>query len=140
MSTDYQRLAAVSDRPVTLETAQEIGAFKLAEQWADRMSWPWPGQETACDHLAELAHMSALAMWLQRWRPISIHGALLNGAQPEDVAAALGVSLNETFRCWHEWATSQLRLFEGGNLGITEERYQSVLRIFAALGINPPVL
>src|ERR1700719_2548842 len=101
MLTDGQ-IAAVADRPVTRGAAEELGAFRLAEQWADRLSWPWPGDRTARDELAELAHMSALASWLRRWQPIHIHGALLVGAPLEDVAAAHGSSLDETFRHWHE--------------------------------------
>jgi hypothetical protein len=47
---------------------------------------------TASDELAELACMSALARWLTRWQPIHIHRAILAGAKPEAVAAALGGS------------------------------------------------
>jgi hypothetical protein len=32
--------------------------------------------------------MSALAMWLTRWQPIAIHGAMLAGAKPEAGALA----------------------------------------------------
>ena len=39
--------AMVSDRPVTFEATQKVGAFELAEQRADRVSWPWPGRKTA---------------------------------------------------------------------------------------------
>jgi len=58
---------------------------------------------TAYDELAELATMSALAKWLDRWQPIAIHGAMLAGAQPEAVAGVLGSSVEEAYRRWHEW-------------------------------------
>jgi hypothetical protein len=133
MSIGDHGLAAVSDRPVTFEAAQEVGAFRLAEQWADRMSWPWPGRETARDELAELAHMSALAAWLRRWRPIHVHGALLSGARPGDVAAAFCDSLTETYRDWHEWASGQRTL---GRPGISEREFAEVAGIFAAAGLT----
>ncbi len=44
---------------VTLSEAEEVGAFELARQWADRLSWP-ALDRTAADELAELACMSAL--------------------------------------------------------------------------------
>ena len=47
-----------------------------------------PGSENASDAVVELACMSALAGWLSRWKPISIHRAILARAQPEAVAAA----------------------------------------------------
>ena len=71
---------------------------------ADRLSWPTLDR-TASDELAELAYMSALACWLTRWRPIQIHQAVLAGAEPEAVAAALGGSVAEAFGHWHPWAS-----------------------------------
>jgi len=132
-----ERGTTVADRPVTFGAAEQLGAFKLAEQWADRISWPWPTDRTACDELAELAYMSALAAWLGRWQPIHIHGALLAGARPEDVAAALGKGLDDAFRDWHEWASGQRELVIVGKPGITEEEYEAVARIFAtAAGLS----
>lgn len=88
--------SGVSDRPVTFEAAEALGGFELARQWADRTAWAWPGKETARDHLAELAYMSALAAWLRRWQPIQIHRALLAGVRPEEVATALGSSVDSS--------------------------------------------
>lgn len=129
MPTDGQPQAD-ADRPVTFGAAEELGAFRLEEQWADRLSWPWPGDRTARDELAELAHMSALATWLRRWQPMHIHRALLAGAPLEDVAAAFGDSPRETFCCWHEWASGQRDLVIAGKPGITEEEYAEVADIF----------
>lgn len=135
MGADEHGTAAYSDRPITLEAAQKIGAFTLAEQWADRMSWPWPGRETARAQLAEMAHMSALAMWLRRWQPIHIHGALMAGARPEEVAAAFGDSLAETYRHWHGWASGQRTLSKPA---VLEQDFAVIVRVFAALGFSEP--
>jgi hypothetical protein len=80
---------ADKNRAVTFNEAEELGAFELARQWADRMSWPMLDR-TASDELAELAFMSALASRLVRWQPVQIHRAVLSGAEPAAVAAALG--------------------------------------------------
>ena len=119
---------------MTRSAAEELGAFELAQQWADRCSWPF--ERTARDELTELAYMSALAAWLRRWQPIHIHGALLAGARLEDVAAAFGDSLDETFRRWHEWASAQRSLAIGGRPGGTEDEYQTVAQRFVAVGIK----
>lgn len=54
------------------------GAFDEAQLWADRTAWPL-NERTPYDELAELACMSALAAWLQRWLPIAIHDAMRAG-------------------------------------------------------------
>jgi len=117
-------------RPVTFTAAEELGAFELAELWADRMAWPVDGR-TPYDELAELAVMSALARWLQRWQPIAIHSAVLAGARREAVAGALGGSLDVAYQRWHEWATRQRDFIAGGKPGITEDEYKAVARRFA---------
>jgi hypothetical protein len=131
--------ASAPERPVTFRAAEDLGAFELAELWADRMAWPVT-ERTAYDELAELACMSALAKWLTRWLPIAIHGAVLAGARPEAVAAALGTSVEEAYRRWHEWALRQRNFVIGGKLGITEEAYEAVERRFVAVEIKPTVL
>ena len=73
-------------RPVTFNAAESLGAFELAQLWADRTAWPLD-ERTPYDELAELACMSALAAWLRRWQPLAIHGAMLAGAKPEAVPA-----------------------------------------------------
>jgi hypothetical protein len=123
------------ERPITFHAAENLGAFQLAELWADRTAWPI-NERSAYDELAELACISALARWLTRWQPIAIHGAMLAGAKPEAVAGALGSSLDETYRRWHEWAVRQRNFVIGGKLGITEEAYEAVAREFAAAGIK----
>lgn len=136
MNADDHGKAGVSDRPVTFGAAEEIGAFELARQWADRMSWAWQEERTARDRLVELAYMSALAAWLRRWQPIDIHGALLADARLEDVSAALGSSIDEAFRDWRERASGQRKFAVAGKLGITEEEYATVADIFAAAGLR----
>lgn len=121
-------------RPVTFRAAEEMGPFELAQLWSDRLAWPID-KRTQYDELAELAVMSALGTWLRRWQPIAIHGAMLAGARPEAVAAALGNSLDMAFQRWHEWATVQREMVISGKLGITEEEYDEVAERFAALGV-----
>jgi hypothetical protein len=127
------------ERPITFNAAEDLGAFELAQLWADRTAWPI-SERTAYDELAELATMSALAKWLARWQPIAIHGAMLAGAKPEAVAGALGNSLQVAFDRWHEWAVKQRDFIIGGEPGITEDEYETVARGFAALGINATTL
>ena len=127
--------ASARERPVTFRAAEDLGAFELAELWADRIAWPVT-ERTTYDELAELATMSALAKWLNRWQPIAIHGAMLAGARPEAVAGALGSSVEEAYRRWHEWALRQREFTFGGKLGISEEAYEAVASRFAAVGIT----
>jgi hypothetical protein len=124
------------ERPVTFKGAEDLGAFELAQLWADRTAWPI-SERTAYDELAELACMSALAKWLTRWQPIAIHGAVLAGARMETIAGALGNSLQMAFHRWHEWASRQRDFVFNGKPGITEDEYEAVARRFAAVGIKP---
>lgn len=122
-------------RPITFRAAEDLGAFELAQLWADRTAWPID-ERTPYDELSELAVMSALRTWLQRWQPIAIHGAMLTGAKPEAVAGALGNSLEVAFERWHEWAMLQRDFLIGGKPGITPEEYEAAARRFAAIGIT----
>jgi hypothetical protein len=85
------------ERPITFRAAEDLGAFQLAEQWADRTAWPI-SERTAYDELAELATMSALAKW-HEWaatqRDFVFNGKPgITGDEYEKVAlrfAALGI-------------------------------------------------
>ena len=123
-------------RPITFRAAENLGAFELAQLWADRTAWPID-ERSQYDELSELAVMSALGTWLRRWQPIAIHSAMLAGARPEAVAGALGNSLQVAFGRWHEWAVRQRDFIIGGKPGITEDEYQAVARRFTAAGIKP---
>lgn len=122
------------ERPVTFRAAEDLGAFELAQLWADRTAWPI-NERTAYDELAELATMSALAKWLTRWQPMAIHSAVLAGARMEAVAGALGYSLQAAFDRWHEWATKQRDFIVNGKPGISEDEYQTVARRFTCAEI-----
>jgi len=124
--------APAPERPVTFRAAENPGGFELAELWSDRTAWPVV-ERTAYDELAELACMSALAKWLTRWQPLAIHGAMLAGAKPAAVALALGGSVDEVDRVWHEWALRQRDFIIGGKPGITADEYQAVAQRFAVL-------
>src|ERR1700683_3464968 len=116
-----------SPRPITFRAAENLGAFELAQLWADRTAWP-VDERTQYDELSELAVMSALGKWLRLWHPIAIHSAMLAGARPEAVAGALGNSLQVAFDRWHEWALHQRDFIAGGKPGISAEEYETVAR------------
>jgi hypothetical protein len=107
-------------RPVTFRAAENLGAFELAQLWADRTAWPID-ERTQYDELSELAVMSALGKWLRLWQPVAIHSAMLAGARPEALEGALGNSLQVAFDRWHEWALRQRDFTIGGKPGITAE-------------------
>jgi hypothetical protein len=75
-----------------------------------------------------------LVVWLQRWLPIAIHGAMRAGAKPEAVAGALGTSVDEAHQRWHEWASRQRDFIINGKPGVTEDEYEAVAGRFAVLG------
>jgi len=118
-------------RPITFNAAEDLGAFGLAELWADHTAWPI-NERTA---YAELATMSALAKWLTRWQPIAIQSAVLAGARMEAIAGALGNSLDAAFERWHGWASRQRDFIVNHKPGITEDEYQAAARRFAGCGI-----
>src|SRR5690242_4921909 len=124
--------AETPSRPLTFRAAEELGAFDLAQLWADRTAWPID-ERTQYDELSELAVMSALGTWLRRWQPIAIHSAMLAGARPEAVAGALGNSLQVAFDRWHEWAVRQRDFVFAGEPGITADEYKAVASRFARL-------
>ena len=92
-----RKRSGTPERPITFNAAEDLGAFELAQLWADRTAWPL-SDRTAYDELAEPAVTSALAKWLTRWQPIAIHGAALVGARIEAIAGALGDSLQVRWR------------------------------------------
>jgi hypothetical protein len=122
-------------RPLTFRAAEKLGAFELAELWADRAAWPID-ERTQYDELSELAVMSALGKWLRQWQPIAIHDAMLAGVCPGALEGALGNSLQVAFNRWHEWAVQQRDFIVGGKPGITAEEYETVASRFAALGVK----
>jgi len=124
-------------RPITFRAAENLGAFELAQLWADRTVWPID-ERTQYDELSELAVMSALGTWLRRWQPIAIHSAMLAGAQPEAVSGALGNSLQVAFDRWHEWALRQRGFVVGSKPGLTSKEFETVALRFRSLGLEPP--
>jgi hypothetical protein len=134
-----QQPSDTPERPITFAAAERLGAFELAQLWADRTAWPID-ERTPYDELAELACMSALAKWLRRWQPVAIHSAMLAGARPEVVAAALGNSLQVAFDRWHEWASRQREFISNGKPGVSQDEYETVARRFACAGVKEATL
>jgi hypothetical protein len=135
--TRPQKRSDAPERPITFLAAERLGAFELAQLWSDRTAWPID-ERTPYDELAELACMSALGKWLRRWQPVAIHSAMLAGARPEVVAAALGNSLQSAFDRWHKWASRQRDLYVADKPQVTEDEYDVVARRFAAVGVMVP--
>lgn len=131
-----------SDRPVdwteivTYDAAEALNPYKLAQHWGDPMCRPFERSDR--DELAELACMSALARWLIRWQPISVHRALLKGASVESVAAALGTSPDQACRIWHEWASQQRESVVCGRPGVSADEYAQVAETFTAARVELP--
>ena len=134
MKRSYGERDEMPSRPITFHAAENLGAFELAQLWADRTAWPID-ERTQYDELSELAVMSALGAWLRLWQPIAIHSAILAGARPEAIEGALGNSLQVAFERWREWAIHQRDFMIDDKPGITTEEYSAVAGKFAALGI-----
>jgi len=122
-------------RPITFRAAENLGAFELAQLWADRTAWP-TDERTQYDELSELAVMSALGKWLRRWQPIAIHSAMLADARPEAIQSALGNSLQVAFDRWHEWALRRRDFVVADKPGISAEDYEAVACRFATFGVK----
>lgn len=130
MARKYRRPESdVPERPITFNAAEHLGAFELAQLWADRAAWP-TSERTTYDELAELACMAALAKWLDRWLPVAIHGAMMAGAKPEAVAGACGMGLDAAFQRWNDWAKIQRDYLANAKPGITHAEYDAVKRRF----------
>lgn len=110
------------ERVITFAEAEKIGAYELARRWGDRFRLPVSiapekaaglgvDVRTADDELDELATMSALRSWLDRWTPTQIHTALRTGATVDQVAAATGKTTVGVAECWREWDAGQRRLW-----------------------------
>jgi hypothetical protein len=130
MAQRYRRPESdVPERPITFNAAQDLGAFELAELWADRSAWPIRDR-TVYDELAELACMAALGWWLTRWLPIAIHSAMKAGAEPAAMARACGLDVDAAFKHWNEWAIAQRDFVISGKPGISSGDYDVVRSAF----------
>lgn len=127
----------MNERPITFTDAERQGAYALATQWVDTSLPLLPEERAAGDELAELATMSALRSWLERWQPIHIHRALLLGASVAQVQAALGAADAEAVRQrWETWAQRQRALYESAaeqghpSIGVSHAEYDRVAAVF----------
>jgi len=139
MTRQYRRPTSdVPERPITFNAAQDLGAFELAELWADRSAWPVLDR-TMYDELAELACMAALGQWLTRWLPIAIHGAMKADAEPAAVARACGLDVDAAYQRWNDWAVVQRDFIIAGKPGIGMEDYEAVKSAFLQRGLSANV-
>jgi hypothetical protein len=82
--------------------------YEVVGRWLDREP-AFLYEHEPEHHLEELALMTVSAEWLTRWQPISMHRALLAGANPEQVAEAAGTSVQSVYEQWKQWADGQRR-------------------------------
>ncbi len=132
----------------TLEDAESMNAFELAERWADGQRWARRTTATGADvipyELDELVTMATLTNWLNRWLPIHVHAAILAGATIAEVTAATGVDVTRLAARWEIWVRGQRRLrdtMEGTsgptNAGVGVDQYEQVAAAFRAAGGLP---
>lgn len=113
----------------TFDAMCKRSPFELAKRWADRTHWPVDqGSQSAVE---ELAVMSALGQWLRQWVPGTMHRALLNGADVEQVANATGFNSAGVLVEWTRWALQQRELYEQTppgerRVGLTLDEYERV--------------
>lgn len=111
------------EHPLTFAEAEKVNAYELARRWGDPTRLPVrvPVKEAeargfrvrATEHeLEELATMSALRAWLDRWTAVQIHRALQDGATVDQVAAAVGTTPAEVAATWREWDAGQRHLWQ----------------------------
>jgi hypothetical protein len=112
-------VTAELDRPLTFAEAEKANAYELAQRWLDHDHFPVRITEahgfrlrTVESELEELATMSALRSWLERWTPLQIHLALLAGGSIDQVAAAVGVTADEAAATWRAWDAGQRQLWQ----------------------------
>jgi hypothetical protein len=111
--------------------SEELGAFELAELWADRMAWPVTDR-TAYDELATHVPVGEVA------------GLLAADHDSRRDARGRAARGGWGARQWRRGglptlarvALRQRNLIIGGKLGVTEEAYESVAQRFAAAGIE----
>jgi hypothetical protein len=92
----------------TFDEATRLSPYEAARRWADRTRYPTPPDVVR--ELDDLALTCALNSWTARWRPTTVHTALLAGASMEQVCAATGMGFAELAAEWREWARGQRHL------------------------------
>lgn len=124
MSTENAQLP---EPLLTYEQAHDVGAHALARRWLDDATEALDHRVDVAAQLTEAATMAALAGWLHRWLPITIHHALLAGATPVQVAAATGLDVDAVAERWREWSQRQLIYVPGASVA----EHRRVARIIA---------
>jgi hypothetical protein len=84
--------ASPDARVLTRQDADQLPVYEVVERWLHRDP-AFSREHDPEHHLEELALMTVAAEWLTLWQPISMHRAILAGATPDQVAAAVGLSV-----------------------------------------------
>jgi hypothetical protein len=118
-----------ADAELASRAARRIGDYLTAHPGTDpvRIRGELAGHDTPRRPAGRSGHIRA---------DPRLASAMLAGAKLEAVAGALGNSLDEAYRRWHEWAARQRDFIIAGEPGITEEEYDVVAQRFAGLGIK----
>lgn len=97
------------------------------------------GGGDAAFHLRQAALEAVIERRVAAHAVISIHRALLAGAQATQIAQATGLSLGQIAARWAAWADGQVRLGERATgLGMTREEYERAAAAVAACGGRLP--
>lgn len=108
---------APPERVTTCAAAEKISPYEMARRWGGHLRLPpsiapekaaGPNVRTVED---ELATISALRHWLERWTATRLHAALRTGATVEQVAAASGKTTTAVAECWRQWDAGQRHLW-----------------------------
>lgn len=109
--------------------------YELARRWSDRLRWPIVGHGTDVEVLEELAVMSSLRTWLERWTPLMAHRAIMAGASVDEAAAAAGTDASGLADLWVPWAEMQRDLWATTGRGVSPAEFATVGAQFSRAGV-----
>jgi hypothetical protein len=103
--------------PVTFAEAEVHNPYAVLVELHDH-ALSRTAEAPATFHLTELALSAAAVAWWSRWQPISMHRALVAGANLTDVAKAIGTTEADAYQRWSDWADAQAELIINGRQGV----------------------
>jgi hypothetical protein len=129
---------STDEPPLTFAAAEQHNAYALLTELHDHaLTFDVEGKRPSDPkhHLAELALSAAVVAWWSRWQPITMHRALLAGANLAEVAAAAGTTEAEAYTQWSGWADTQSELIIAGRRGVDPDEAAAIR---ARLGFSGP--
>src|SRR6266508_3044268 len=131
----YRPEAAGQRPPVTFIEAEAHNPFALLTELRDHAMALRIHEKPAAFHLTELALSAAVVAWWSRWQPVAMHRAFVAGASLAEVAAAAGITEDEVYGRWSEWAERQTQLVIGGRVAVEPDEVEAIWERF---GDIPP--